>query len=75
MEVNYKMVRKRRSKIPKGRITFKKVKGGFLINIKGKLFDEVTDKGAAKAGVKRIQSLRREDRKKRRPTTRRRIRR
>jgi len=52
------MVKKKLSKIPKGRITFKKVKGGFSIKIKGKLFDEVTDKKAALAAIKRIQKLR-----------------
>ena len=57
--------RKRLSSIPKGRITSKKVEGGFEINIKGKLFDEVADKRSARAGVKRIRRLREEDKKKR----------
>ncbi len=56
----------RRSAMPKGRITFKKVSGGFEINIKGKLFDEVGDKGAARAAIKRIQKLREEDKRKKR---------
>lgn len=57
-----KKKRKRKGTMPKGRITFKKVKGGFLINIKGNLFDEVTDKTAARFAIKRIQRLRKEDR-------------
>lgn len=50
--------------IPKGRITFKKSNGGYLVNIKGKLFDEVTDKRAARGAIKILQDLRKEDKKK-----------
>ena len=58
------MVR-RKGLIPKGRITFRKVKGGFQVNIKGRKFDEVADKGSAKFAVKRIRKLREEDKKRR----------
>ncbi len=60
------MISKRRGNIPKGRISYKKEVGGYSVNIKGKMFDEVTDKRSAKSSVKRIQKLREEDKKKRR---------
>jgi len=57
---------RRKGLIPKGRITFKKLDGGYQVNIKGKQFDEVTDKRSARVSVKRIQKLREEDKEKRR---------
>ena len=55
-----------KGKIPKGRITLKKARRGYLINVNGKLFDEVTDKVSARVAVKRIQRLRNEDKRRKR---------
>lgn len=59
------MARKRSRAFPKGRVTIKKVEGGYLVNIKGRRFEEAADKRGAKSKVRLIRRLREEDKKRR----------